>query len=63
MTVYRFRVIKKWYAYALLKDAESARTYFLHSNYPLEMVSEIEQSDERDFQFKMNSISDQRVLG
>lgn len=52
MTIYRFRVLKKWYAYALRKDALAARAYFLSVNYPLEMVSEIEQSDERDFQFK-----------
>lgn len=56
MEVYRFRVKKSWYAYALMCDAEDARKYFLDQGYPAVLVGQIEKSDERDFEFKMNSI-------
>lgn len=55
MEVYRFRVQRKWYAYALRGDAENARQYFLNTGYPTSLVGEIEKSEEQDFQLKMNS--------
>ena len=61
MEIYRFKVIKNWYAFALRPDAEDARDYFLKSGYPPEMVGTIEKAqDGQDFEFKLNSIQPRR---
>lgn len=62
MKIYRFRVYNKWYAYALLKDAEDARGYFLEQGYDPAIIGEIEESrDGQDFEFKMNSTTPTRA--
>lgn len=61
MEVYRFKVGKKQYAYALLKDAKDARDYFIDQGYPKEMITEIDHVDETPyFQFKMENGSSSR---
>ena len=56
MIVYRFRCQKKWYAYALMSDAQSARDYFVNL-YGEAAVEQVEETEEKDFQFKLNSVS------
>ena len=64
MEIYRFRVKKGWYAYALLGDATDARQYFLDNGYQPSVIGEIEKSEDGvDFEFKMNSITPKRIWG
>lgn len=51
--IYRFRVLRQWYAYALPADAQAARSYFLENGYPASVVGAIEESSGADFQFKI----------
>ncbi len=61
--LYRFRVGRKWYAYLLEWQAVEARQYFLDYGYDPSIISEIEKSDERDFQYRIHTVGGYQYCG